>query len=427
MDRLPRGLAECHFGGRPICLTSICLITPGHLSSAPRVVKEASALAGAGYDVHVVAGNHFAPATVLDETLVAAASWQSHFVNYASPGYAGRKLARRLARLLVTQVPSPALAARALHAECLRFARIAANFPARLYLGHSLAGLVSAALAARKNSTAYGFDAEDFHDEETASIAEDPRERTIRRLLHQSFLPGCAHFTAASPLISDAYATRYGPRAIPVLNAFPLSEAPAPVDTPPVSSDRPAVFYWFSQTIGPGRGLEKVLSIMGRMRTPAALHLRGFVSATYGQSLRHLAQSLGLRHPITFLPPAAPGEMARLAATADLGLSTETPPPWNRDLCLTNKIFCYLLAGIPQLLSLTTAQGRIAADLGAAALLADLDQPDAAAVLLDQFFSNPARVRAARVAAFTASRQRYCWDLEKEGFLSSVRHALDSN
>ena len=34
----------------------ICLITPGHVASTPRLVKNADALAAAGYEVHVVAG-----------------------------------------------------------------------------------------------------------------------------------------------------------------------------------------------------------------------------------------------------------------------------------------------------------------------------------------------------------------------------------
>jgi len=37
----------------------ICLLTPGHVASTPRLVKEADALVDAGYRVHVVAGRHF--------------------------------------------------------------------------------------------------------------------------------------------------------------------------------------------------------------------------------------------------------------------------------------------------------------------------------------------------------------------------------
>ncbi len=40
----------------------------------------------------------------------------------------------------------------------------------------------------------------------------------------------------------------------------------------------------------------------------------------------------------------------------------------NRRLCLGNKIFTYLAAGVPVLLSATPAQSRLGQDLGAAAI-----------------------------------------------------------
>src|SRR5437870_2051059 len=38
-------------------LHRICLITPGHLATNPRIVKEADALSEAGYEVTVIAAN----------------------------------------------------------------------------------------------------------------------------------------------------------------------------------------------------------------------------------------------------------------------------------------------------------------------------------------------------------------------------------
>ena len=36
----------------------ICILTPGHLSTNPRVVKEADALTGAGYEVNIIAADY---------------------------------------------------------------------------------------------------------------------------------------------------------------------------------------------------------------------------------------------------------------------------------------------------------------------------------------------------------------------------------
>lgn len=407
----------------------ICLITPGHLSSTPRVLKEADALVAAGYRVHVVAGRHFIPVDPLDEGVLAGARWASTRVDaQTGAGVLLRKVQRKVSRLLLarTGFATARLAATALHAETLHLAAVAAGVKADFYLGHCLAGLAAAALAARARGVPYGFDVEDFHDAETESASADPVEARAIQRLQRTYLPGCRHLTAASPLIARAVAERYGvaPPAV-LLNVFPRAHAPAaPVIPPAISGDRPAQFYWFSQTIGAGRGLESVLAVMGRMRTPVELHLRGFPVAGYVDTLQAIAARAGVKRPIRFLASGPAAEMARLAASADLGLSTEASSPLNRDLCLTNKIFVYLLAGLPQLLSATSAQRALAPELGAAGLLADLSDPDGTARMLDAYFADPAAMRTARQHAWQLAQERYCWDVEGEKFLSLIRRAL---
>ena len=406
----------------------VCLVTPGHVASAPRLVKEADALADAGYRVHVVAGRHFGPADALDADILGAARWPCTRLDYrAGAGPLARRILRSFARRLVVhpRLATVRIAALASHAEALRLSAAAAAHPAQLFIGHSLPALAAAALAARARGVPFGFDAEDFHGAETEAAMNEPAGRASAHALQAKLLAGCAHLTAASPLISLQYKATYRVEPRTVLNVFPRSQAPAlPVDPGPVTEGRPAQLYWFSQTVGPGRGLEAAVAILGRMRTPAELHLRGFPAAGFAAHLNALAARAGVSRPIRFLPAGPPTEMARLAAAADLGLSTELALPPNRDLCLTNKVFVYLLAGIPQLLSNTAAQTKLAPDLGAAALLADLSQPDLAARKLDEFFADPPRVAAARSAAWNLAARRYCWDVEKSQFLESVRSVV---
>lgn len=406
----------------------VCLVTPGHVASTPRLVKEADALCERGFGVHVVAGRHFSPVDPLDADIFAAAKWQYTLVDYRrSAATRFRGVLRLLSRLALARMPltSIRIAARAHHAETLRLAAAASRIPAQLYVGHCLAGLPAVAIAARAHRRPYGFDAEDFHGSETDAALTERAEISAARILQAKLLPGCAHLTAASPLIARRYAERYGVEPRVVLNVFPITQAPPePVDPGPISDKRPARAYWFSQTIGPGRGLEAVVAILGHMRTPVELQLRGFAAPEYVRHLNQHAARMGLARPIRFLSSAPAAEMARLAAHADMGLSTEESHPPNRDLCLTNKIFIYLLAGIPQLLSPTSAQTEIAPSLGDAVLLRDLSRVVETARDLDVFLADSGRVASARRSARTLARERYCWDLEKEIFLSSIRNAL---
>lgn len=411
--------------------TDVCLITPGHVASTPRLVKSADALSEAGYRVHVVAGAPFPPADRLDAEILSTARWAYTGVKTRTgAGVFTRKALRKLSRSLIENIGiiSPGLAARAHYAESPSLLRAAAGVEARLYIGHCIAGLYASAGAAAIRGSGHGFDIEDYHDAETEEAIADPVERRSRSLLQTRLLPSCSVLTCAAPLIGKKYAEVYHVEPTTLLNVFPLSQSPAaPLPPKAVTEESPAIFYWFSQTIGPGRGLEDVIKIMGAMRTPSELHLRGFVSPGYARALHGAALDSGLRRPIRFLEPGSPNEMARLAAAADMGLSVEVSTPMNKDLCLPNKDFVYLLAGIPQLLSITSAQSALAAELGDAGLLADMGRTDETASRLDAFFSDPGRVAGARAAAWGLGRSRFNWDIEKEILVRLVKGALPLN
>jgi hypothetical protein len=408
----------------------VCLITSGHVASTPRLVKEADALIDAGYRVHVVAGRNFPAADPLDADIMERAKWKCTRVAPYGFWALYRKAIGRLARRLVLHpaFASVGIAARANNAQSIHLGSVAGRLGASLYIGHCVPALPAAALAARVSRSAYGFDAEDFHDAETDAVLHESPERSSLMILESRLLAGCAHLTTAAPLITRKYLDIYRVQPRTVLNVFPRSFAPAVAFNPgPISQDRPAIIYWFSQTVGHGRGLEEAVAILGRMRTPVVLHLRGFLQEGYAARLQSLASASGLRRPISFLAPGPPDEMARLAATADLGLSTEIKTPPNRDICLTNKIFIYLLAGIPQLLSETAAQSALAPELGGAAVLANLGEPEGAARALDSFLGQPERVAAAREAARKLAETRFCWDIEGLKFLDSVKGVVPLN
>jgi hypothetical protein len=393
----------------------ICLVTPGHLSSTPRLVKEADALHAAGYKVRVVAVDHFAAVRPLDESILARAPWPCDRVTLGPrPAYLARRFIQELARRL--KRPSPRLALWAHQPLAFRVAAIAAREPADLYLGHCLGGLAAAGLAAARRGARLGFDAEDFHRNENSDTP--PPDLAV---LEEHWVPRCRHLTAASPLIAEAYSTACGVPVPPVvLNVFPLAEAPASM---PPSPPRPSL-YWFSQTVGPGRGLEALVDVLPRLRTACDLNLRGLPSGDFPEKLTARARTAGFRGEVNFLPLAQPATMLPLAAAHTLGLSLEQSTPRNRDLCLTNKIFTYLLAGIPVLLTPSAAQRRIAPDLGAAAVVVDFSNPVAAAATLDGWLESSARLASAADHARHLGRSRYNWDNEQAVFLQTMRTAL---
>jgi glycosyltransferase involved in cell wall biosynthesis len=407
---------------------SVCLVSPGHVASNPRVVKEADALHGAGYRVTVIAGNETAFVRRFDEEIIAQAPWT---VVRAGPASLSARLASRAAKAMArawrpraTGFP-PWLAVTAYSAQTSGLTAAACAVPAELYIAHYVAALPAAAAAAQLHGAALGYDAEDFHAGERASDAGASREIALVRTIEGKFLPRCLHRTAASPMIAEAYAELYGVELLPVLNVFPLTEAgegPAPLRDADAGQGLSA--YWFSQTVGPDRGLQAFIQAMARTRARVTLHVRGGDHWGHGKNLVALAQSLQIGDRVELLPMESPFRMIEFARQYDVGLSLEADVSESRRRCLTNKIFTYLLAGRPVLMSDTPAQTALAKDLGQAAGLVSLSDPATIADQLDRWALSPEALRAAQGAAWQLARTRYNWQIEQRAFLAAVARAL---
>jgi hypothetical protein len=406
----------------------VCLVSPGHVASNPRLVKEADALAAAGFRVRVVAGDYSSALRSLDESVLAGAPWEIARVSVGRGwGRRLRALRRKVCEWLTARERFVTVRVALWTDNDLvgPLSAAAAARPADLYVGHYLTGLAAAARAAATHNAPLGFDAEDSHVDELPDTPAWKGRRAARARIEAAFLPRCRHLTAASPAIAGALERRLGVRPEVVLNVFPLREGPsAPVVTGFQRGMAEPTLYWFSQTIGPDRGIQQILEAMARMRRPVHLHLRGQPAWGFAEELERLTGKLGVVGRLHLHAPAEPGQMAALSAPFDLGLGVELNEPPNRALCLTNKIYTYLLAGVPVVLSRTPAQEQAAADLGPAALLIDLHDPGAIARRLDAYFDDAAGQQDARAAAWRLGRQRYNWDLEQRVFLESVRRAL---
>jgi len=404
---------------------TICLVSGSHVCTNPRLVKEAHTLHDAGYHVHVIAGRYHSPYDDRDQEILAQVQWKYTLVSYGGwlRGLT-QKITRKVARGLMGIFPSSpmAIAARAHHAASAQIANVAESIPADLYIGHTLVGLYAASAAARSNGAKLGFDAEDFHSQETEFAITDRAERHAIRRLESGTLPKCQYLTAASPLIAQAYCETYS-LALPITiqNTFPLSEAAAKSSaTQTIHS--PARIYWFSQTIGAGRGLEQLIRILSEIAKPIELNLRGRVSqSSYPESLRKFATQVGFSGKISILPTAPASEMARLAAEHDFGVASEISTPPNRDICLTNKIYTYLLAGLPILCTPTTAQKQLASELGSAVRFIELNDPKSSARIIEEWITDKGTYTDARGHAWKLGQTRFNWDTESK----QLRVAID--
>lgn len=408
----------------------ICLISPSHLSTNPRLVKEAQALSEAGHEISIVCGRYLRWGWVQDQVLLDT-RWRVTHVPFGpieapKPTYVLQTLRRHAATALVRAGIDATPVMETAHGPAVwDLQRAASDVPADLYIAHYVAALPAAARAARRYGAAYAFDAEDFHP---GDLPDTPAYRVHNRLVREiesRYLPGAAYLTAASPMIAEAYAETYGiscPKV--VLNVFPRTNAP-PAPTPRGTAVPGPSLYWFSQTIGAGRGLETAIEAIARAASAPHLYLRGTPAAQYEDTLRKLACQHGVSDRLHLMSPEAPGDMERLGAQYDLGYVGELAETRNRQIALTNKLFSYLLGGVPSVASDIPAHRAIAPELDEAMALFPIGDATALATAIDHLLLVPERLAAARAHAWRLGQERYCWEVECQTLLGSVEEAFD--
>jgi glycosyltransferase involved in cell wall biosynthesis len=406
-------------------MARICIVTPSQLASNPRAVKEALALYEQGHDVRVIAVKLTAKIEKLDAELAASLPFPVCRIDMNVPGrWASARLRQEAARKLFSLTGSAraadygsAAAMPALRAEAVRY-------QADLYIGHYTGALPAVADAAAAHGSRFGFDAEDFHPGEFPASQHAGLTQRIIETVERRHLSNASLVTAAAPLIAEAYANQYGiPLPTTILNSFPRTSAPAANHSPTRAARGPSV-YWFSQTIGPDRGLEAAVQAIAIASSRPHLHLRGYVSEEFRRVLESLANTCGVGDRVHFLEPVAARDLERLGAEYDLGLVGETGATLNRRIALTNKLFSYVTSGLAIVASDIPAHRAIAGRFAGALRLFTPNDPSSLAREIDAFLLHPEYLADARRSAWRLGQDGFSWENEKHRLLSAIGDVL---
>ena len=397
--------------------SKILVVSSGPLCRNPRPWKEAVTLAAAGFDVTVLSVFETEASLGQDAALLAGSTVRQVWLRPGGTGPGRRRyrlqvwLARHAVQHLGWQCPTALGPARAL------LARIRA-LPADLTIVHNDAPMwAGRRLLATGRRVAVDF--EDWYTEDL--LPEDRRARPQRLLcrLERDLLHSAAYVSTTSQAMADALHRTYGgKRPIVVNNSFPLQPRPAPR-----TSVRPPTFFWFSQTIGPGRGLESFLAAWAATHTSSRVVLLGNVDAAYRESLVG-ALPPPRRAQLEFHHLVAPTDLPALIAEHDVGLALEPSEPANKNLTISNKILQYLNAGLAVVASNTAGQGEVFARAPGIGELVALEDTSALTVRLDALLADPVRLAAFQRTARRAAEEIYCWEKEAPSLVRAVEAAL---
>ena len=405
-------------------MKKVVLISSGQPSVNPRLVKEANVLVSAGYDVAVIYSFWTNWAWETDQQLFSTVAWKPILAG-GSPFrgnvvYTFSRLRFKLASLIANKLTLKfGVAELAKGRASVELFRKAKSIKANFYIAHNLAALPVAAKAAKYHQAICGFDAEDFHRQEVSDSSVDFNYR-ISKFLEDKYLSRCAYITAASPLIANAYKQLY-PQINPLVinNVFEVNHVQKISDR----SDNKLKLLWFSQTIGKNRGLEDVIGALNILANEAIeLHLLG----SFNQESENYFSGLFTHNKtnLVFHKPILSQEIFSFSAQFDIGLALESNTPLNRDICLTNKIFSYLTAGLAIIASNTAAQKAFIESNEGTGFVYQMGNAAELADKIDYLFQNRNALRDCKIKAIQLATDKYNWELESAKFLTIISNNL---
>ncbi len=397
----------------------IVLISSGQPSLNPRLVKEADALSNAGYSVTVLYAYWNSWGTAIDKTLLPSKKWQAIRIG-GDPEqkpviYFLSRLIHKLSLTITRATKFKYLADFAIARSSFFLIREARKHTADLYIGHNLGALPATVKAAKFHQKPCGFDAEDFHRNEVSDDAANV-DVQLRKVIEDNYIDQLNYLSSSSSAISDAYYKLYkGKTPVTILNVFSIDRK---VPVPSSVTGAILKLFWFSQTVGPGRGIEDCIEALQVLKDPdIELHLLGFATDEGRQQLIEMA---GGNVSLYIHQPVSPDDIAFLASGFDIGLALEGKVPLNRDICLTNKIFTYMQAGLAILASDTTAQKGLLSKYAGIGKVYESGNIESLAAAIQYFRDNRDRLYRAKKASWEIAGEEFNWEKESKKFLEVI-------
>ena len=204
-----------------------------------------------------------------------------------------------------------------------------------------------------KSNIKVGFDFEDWYSEDLSEQARRYRPiRLLKRLESLALQHGKFCLTTSGAMAAELAKTYLSPVPVTIYNTFEIH--PEKLTTEKYYRF-PLRLFWFSQTIGPGRGLELFLASINKIEIDVEVHLLGEISQAYKTEILDIQS----RHPVIFHAMVPPDELSQKIASFDIGLALEEASPKSRNYTITNKFFQYLEAGLPVIATPTIGQLEI--------------------------------------------------------------------
>ncbi len=276
---------------------------------------------------------------------------------------------------------------------------------------HSLAVLPLCVLASKLTGARLVYDT---HELETETVAAHGMRQRFARRIERMFIRNCDMVCVVSDSIADWYAHEYGIQRPAVVRNIPQFPTPQSGDRETVRARmglRPGhMGFIYQGGLMEGRGVERLLRVFAQ--------LPGVDLVCMGSGpLEPAVQAAAAGHPnIHFVPAVPPHEVLQYTRAADVGLCLTANCCLSYYFSLPNKMFEYLHAGLPVIVTPLLDQRRLVESYGCGWVASEDDEALAALVRS----IDPAQIRQVQSAVDRAAAELN-WDNEKARLIRAYR------
>ncbi|MBO4645154.1 MAG: glycosyltransferase [Bacteroidales bacterium] len=240
-----------------------------------------------------------------------------------------------------------------------------------------------------------------------------PRVRNFWHRIEQHCFPQLPDVITVCQSIAEMYDKEYPQRSgekVRVVRNVPLrSRQPVTLGRADLGLPEEGRLIVMQGAINRDRGAEELILAMHHIEN-ATLLIIG--NGDVIPALHSLVKAENLDKKVMFLPRMAPEQLANYTALCDVGCSLEKDTNLNYRYCLPNKLFDYLKAGIPAVVSDLPEMARIIRESGAGLTVSDIT-PEKIAETIHRLLSDSDLYNSCKRNALAAA-DTYCWENEVE-------------
>lgn len=255
----------------------------------------------------------------------------------------------------------------------------------------------------------------DTHELETETCNLHGVGRIIMKAMERTLIPHADAVIAVNDSIARWYADAYRLEKVHVAKNVPCRSPNVTPHALPVKRmlgiPKDHILYIYQGAISRERGMDLLMKAFRRLDLTHHLLFMGF--GEYEQAVRDEAI---LRPNIHFLPGVAPGLVAPYTSGADVGIHLIENTCLNHFLCLPNKIWEYLDASLPVVVS-DFPEMRAVVERYGCGWTTSLVENDVV-TLLERISLKDI---SAKKACAAASRKQFGWEQEEPGMLRAYR------